>query len=107
MFSTRVPHELTANRLTQAVTDFERAGRPFIDLTASNPTRAGFDYPADLLAPLADPRGRVYSPSPLGLLSARAAVAGDYARHGLDISPDRIVLTASTSDAYSMLFQLL
>src|SRR5262249_22876671 len=93
--------------LTQAVTDFERAGRPFIDLTASNPTRAGFDYPADLLAPLADPRGRVYSPSPLGLLSARAAVASDYARPGLGSSPDRIGLTASTSDAYSMLFKLL
>jgi alanine-synthesizing transaminase len=107
MFSDRVPRELAANRLTEAVADLTRAGRRFIDLTQSNPTRAGFDYPDDLLAPLADPRGLVYAPSPLGLASARAAVARDYARQGLDVAADRIVLTASTSDAYSMLFRLL
>src|SRR5262245_12655525 len=107
MFSDRVPRELTANRLTRAVADLARAGRPFIDLTESNPTRAGFDYPVDLLAPLGDPRALGYAPSPLGLPSARAAIARDYARQGLDVAPDRIVLTASTSDAYSMLFKLL
>ncbi|HMF94830.1 MAG TPA: pyridoxal phosphate-dependent aminotransferase [Vicinamibacterales bacterium] len=107
MFSDRVPRELTVNRLTQAVADFERSGRRVIDLTASNPTRAGFDYPADLLAPLADSRALVYAPSPLGLPSARAAIARDYARQGLDVPPERIVLTASTSDAYSMIFKLL
>jgi hypothetical protein len=37
-----------------------------IDLTASNPTRAGFAYPADLLAPLADPDALRYDPQPLG-----------------------------------------
>jgi alanine-synthesizing transaminase len=107
MFSDRVPRELTPNRLTQAVADLSRAGRRFIDLTESNPTRAGFDYPDDLLAPLADRHALAYAPSPLGLASARAAVARDCARQGLDVSPDRIVLTASTSDAYSMLFKLL
>jgi alanine-synthesizing transaminase len=107
MFSDRVPRELTANRLTQAIADLTRAGRRFIDLTESNPTRAGFDYPDDLLAPLADRRALVYAPSPLGLASARAAGARDCARQGVEVSPDRIVLTASTSDAYSMLFKLL
>jgi alanine-synthesizing transaminase len=107
MFSSRVPRELAANRLTVAVAALKRCGRTFADLTLSNPTRAGFAYPADLLAPLADPRALEYAPSPLGAASARAAVARDYARQGLDLSPDRIVLTASTSDAYSMLFKLL
>jgi aspartate/methionine/tyrosine aminotransferase len=107
MFSDRVPRELAANRLTQAVAGLTRAGRPFTDLTLSNPTRAGFDYPADLLAPLADARALEYAPSPPGLRSAREAVAQDYARQGIDVAADRIVLTASTSDAYSMLFKLL
>jgi alanine-synthesizing transaminase len=108
MFSSRVPRELAANRLTIAVAAQRAAGRrPPIDLTASNPTRAGFDYPHDLLAPLGDPRALEYAPAPFGLRSAREAVARDYARHGLEVAPDRIVLTASTSDAYSMLFKLL
>jgi aspartate/methionine/tyrosine aminotransferase len=107
MFSDRVPRELAANRLTQAVAGLTRAGRQFTDLTLSNPTRAGFEYPDDLLAPLADVRALDYAPSPLGLRSAREAVARDYARQGLDVPADRIVLTASTSDAYSMLFKLL
>src|SRR3954465_41153 len=107
MFSDRVPRELAANRLTQAVAELTRAGRPFTDLTLSNPPRAGFASPADLLAPLADARALEYAPSPLGLRSAREAVAQDYARQGIDVAADRIVLTASTSDAYSMLFKLL
>jgi aspartate/methionine/tyrosine aminotransferase len=78
-----------------------------IDLTESNPTRAGFDYPDDLLAPLADPRGLRYAPSALGALEARRAVAAEYARQGLAVDPARIVLTASSSDAYSLLFKVL
>jgi aspartate/methionine/tyrosine aminotransferase len=107
MFSDRVPHELAANRLTTAVASMRAHARPFVDLTESNPTRAGFDYPADLLEPLGDRRALRYAPSPLGMLEARDAVAGDYARQGMDVPSDRIVLTASTSDAYSILFKLL
>ena len=82
-------------------------GVRYIDLTASNPTRAGFDYPDDLLAPLADPRGLSYRPEPLGALEARSAVAADFARRGIDANPRPIALTASTSEAYSLLFKLL
>jgi hypothetical protein len=85
----------------------EREGRAFVNLTESNPTRAGFDYPADLFASLADRRALVYKPEPFGGIEARRAVARDYARQGLAVSPDRIVLTASTSEAYSLLFKLL
>ena len=106
-FSSRVPTDLGSNRLTQAVQQARAEGRPVVDLTESNPTRAGFEYPPDLLAPLAHPRGLVYEPSPFGLLDARRAVARDYERRGTTISPDRIVLTSSTSDAYSLLFKLL
>src|SRR4029453_9092168 len=83
MFSTRVPANLTPNRLTRALMERRRAGRPVIDLTESNPTRAGFEYPHDLLAPLADARGLIYAPEPFGLIEARRAVSADYARRGI------------------------
>jgi aspartate/methionine/tyrosine aminotransferase len=78
-----------------------------IDLTESNPTRAGFEYPPDLLAPLGEARGLRYAPSPLGAMDARRAVAADYERQGVTVLPERIVLDASTSDGYSLLFKLL
>ena len=107
MFSTRTPPHLAANRLAQALLELQRAGRPIIDLTESNPTRSGFEYPPDLLAPLADARGLAYRPRPFGLIEARRAVAKEYARRGISVPADRIVLTASTSEAYSLLFKLL
>jgi alanine-synthesizing transaminase len=106
-FSSRLPSDRSSNRLTRAVQQAGSESRPLVDLTESNPTRAGFEYPADLLAPLADARSLVYAPSPFGLLEARQAVAREYERRGILVAGDRIVLTASTSDAYSMLFKLL
>jgi aspartate/methionine/tyrosine aminotransferase len=105
-FSSRVPDDLGFNRVALAVQRARAAG-PLLDLTESNPTRAGFQYPPDLLTPLAHPRGLTYQPSPLGLPEARRAVAADYARRGVAIDQDRIVLSASTSDAYSTVFKLL
>ena len=107
MFSSRVPADLAPNRVTGALRARRESGETVIDLTESNPTRAGFDYPADLLEPLGRARGLAYTPAPLGLADARRAIAADYARQGIPVSPDRIVLTASTSDGYSLLFKLL
>jgi alanine-synthesizing transaminase len=107
MFSSRVPADLTPNRLTRAVQRARAAGTRLLDLTATNPTAAAISYPASLLAPLADAGALRYDPSPLGLDSARSAVAREYRRHGINVAPDAIVLTASTSDAYSVLFKLL
>ena len=107
MFSRRVPGELAPNRLTRAVQHARISGAPLLDLTLSNPTAASIPYPSSILDPLADPRGLRYQPAPLGLPDARAAVAGEYARHGINVAPERVVLTASTSEAYSVLFKLL
>jgi aspartate/methionine/tyrosine aminotransferase len=93
--------------LTEAIGRYRSSGRPLTDLTESNPTRAGFDYPADLLAPLANPRGASYLPAPFGLPAARRAVADDYARQDITVPPEQIVLTASSSEAYSLLFKTL
>jgi len=106
-FSSRVPSDLGRNPLARAVADARADGRALVDLTESNPTRAGFDYPDYLLSALADARGLKYEPAPFGLIAARQAVARDYARRGVSVSPERIALTASTSEAYSLLFKLL
>jgi len=107
MFSERVPRSLEPNRITQALRRTRAAGRRLLDITTTNPTTAGFDYPASLLSYLAGSDGLVYRPEPFGLDDARKAVACDYSRRGLDAKTDRIVLTASTSEAYSLLFKLL
>lgn len=107
MFSSRLPPHANPNALTCAVEKLRAAGAAFVDLTESNPTRAGIPYPEDVLAPLADPRALRYEPQPFGLASARAAVAADQRRRGADVDAEQIVLTASTSEAYSWLFKLL
>ena len=76
------------NKLTALLDDKRRAGGSILDLTLSNPTRAGIVYPDDLLAPLADPASRLYEPAPRGLPAARAAVAADHLRRGLAVDPE-------------------
>ncbi len=108
MFSSRLPWDAPHNRLSQALEARRRAGAEILDLTESNPTCAGFSYPADdLLAAFAEPRALVYEPSPAGLASARQAVAAWYGERGCAVDPSRILLTASTSEAYALLFKLL
>ena len=107
MISSRLPKNLEPNAVARLVAAKRRTGVPVIDLTETNPTSAGFSYPKDLLAPLAHPRALDYEPQPLGLWSARAAVASDFRRRGLVISADRVALTSSTSEAYALLFKML
>ncbi len=83
------------------------AGLPIADLTASNPTRCGFTYSERLLEALHDPGALDYDPQPKGSLAAREAVCRYYASHGAVLDPGQIVLTTSTSEAYSFLFHLL
>jgi len=101
--SRRVPADLSLNRLAAAR---ERIGAIPYDLTISNPTACGISYPSDLLAGLADPRGLDYAPDPRGPMAARRAVSAEYKRWGATPDPRRIVLTASTSEAYGFLIRL-
>ena len=107
MFSSRVPGALEPNRLTRTLRRIRSTGATLIDLTVTNPTVAGIEYPPSTLDALGDARSLRYEPTPLGLLDARAAVARDYERLGIKVAPERVVLTASTSEAYSILFKLL
>src|SRR5438552_8255569 len=107
MFSARTGWTRTRNRISALVEGRRRRGAPLVDLTETNPTRAGLRAPADLLAALADPAGLAYDPEPLGRRDAREAVAADARRRGLELDADRVLLTASTSEAYAFAFKLL
>lgn len=107
MFSRRLPPVAERNALTRALDARRAAGIPYADLTQSNPTSAGIPYAPDLLVPLGSSAALAYEPSAFGLPSARAAVAVDYARRGVSVDPADVVLTASTSEAYTWLFKLL
>src|SRR5579862_326763 len=99
---------LAPNPLSLLLEQKRRAGAPVLDLTESNPTRAGFAYPdRAILEALADPAGMRYDPAPRGLAVAREAVAKYYSARGVNVEPARILLTASTSEAYAYLFKLL
>jgi alanine-synthesizing transaminase len=103
MFSRRSDWDAAVNRLTRATLDRRKRGDAILDLTLSNPTRAGIRYPHDELSEVMARAATVpYDPQPLGIRSAREAVARE-----LGADSEDIVITASTSEAYSFLFKLL
>jgi alanine-synthesizing transaminase len=108
MFSDRTNWDLTPNRLSEALAAHRAAGKPLLDLTVSNPTECGFNYNAEeILRAFSNPAALSYEPNPKGLESARRAVAGYYAERGDCVSIDDIILTTSTSEAYSCVFRTL
>ena len=105
MFSSRLNWSVPANPLSRLLAAKRASGTTILDLTESNPTAAGFTYPQErILAALTDPRSLRYEPAPAGILAARSAVSQYYGGR-VDIA--RILLTASTSEAYGLLFKLL
>ncbi len=110
MFSDRTNWKLTRNRLTEALEEARSSGKHVLDLTVSNPTRAGLRYDAPrILQSLSSPQAMDYDPQPKGLLSARTAVADYYqTQHALPhLDPEQVILTTSTSEGYSFVFRLL
>jgi alanine-synthesizing transaminase len=107
-FSSRLPSDLTPNELARIAEAKRCAGTPLIDLTLSNPTRAGFSYDQQaVLGALAKEPLLDYDPGPHGLPAARRAIAEYYRDQGIRIDPQSVFPTASTSEAYSLLFKLL
>lgn len=107
MFSLRLQWDLPPNRLSALLESRRRSGAPILDLTESNPTRAGISYSPAILEAFADPRSLVYDPLPAGSAEARSTVAGYYRERGHDVAPERILITTSTSESYAYLFKLL
>jgi alanine-synthesizing transaminase len=108
MFADRTNWNLKANPLSETLARHRAAGKPLLDLTTSNPTECGFEYDnRTILQALASPASLSYDPDPRGLLGARQAVAAYYAGRGAEVPADSIVLTTSTSEAYSFVFRTL
>jgi len=107
VFSQRTHWDTRPNRLTRALTRKRKAGVRLLDLTESNPTVVGLPPPTDLLALLGAQEGHLYAPTPTGLPRARTAVADAYARRGVPVDPEHVILTASSSEAYAFLFKVL
>ena len=110
MFSHRTNWHLAPNALTRVLKEVRASGEQILDLTISNPTEAGVcPDPEPVLGALVNPEAIRYDPQPRGLLEARKAVCRYYheAHRVFDLDPERIVLTTSTSEAYSYVFRLL
>lgn len=108
MFADRTNWNLEPNRLSEAFARHRVAGKPLIDLTASNPTECGFTYDRErILSALADPQSLSYEPEPKGLLAAREVIVGYYADRGDRVAASDMLLTTSTSEAYSFVFRIL
>jgi alanine-synthesizing transaminase len=108
MFARRTEWNLAANRYSLAVEEARSSGRTLLDLTASNPTTVGLHFEGErILRALQHPRALEYEPASKGILAAREAVAEYYAGWGVALSAERIILTVSTSEAYSYCFRLL
>src|SRR5580765_336072 len=110
MFSDRTNWKLAQNRFTVALEEGQASGGKVLDLTLSNPTRAGLNFDgASILQALASSRALDYDPQSKGLRDARQAVTGYYREEYAvnDLDPEQIVLTTSTSEGYSFVFRLL
>jgi len=108
MFSSRTQWNMLPNSLSRLVAAKRLRGEALLDLTESNPTHCGFSYPEkEILGGLAHPSSLLYQPDPRGLPLARKAIAHYYGTLGVAVNPENIILTASTSEAYSFLFKLL
>jgi len=107
MFSSRLPWDLRRTASHSRSKPVAAPARP--SSTSPNPTHAG----RLLLPGRADSgsalrvRSLFYEPQPAGSAEARAAVAGYYRARGHQVEPERIIVTASTSESYAFLFKLL
>jgi alanine-synthesizing transaminase len=108
VFAQRTNWNLSQNKLASAMAAVIASGATVLDLTASNPTTVGIEYPQEeILKALAQPNSLTYEPAARGMSAAREAVASYYADLGILISREDVVLTVSTSEAYSYVFRLL
>ena len=108
IFPRRTNWPSESNPLSLLVAGYRHEETAFLDLTVSNPTQCGFQYYQDgLLKSLLNPKNLNYEPNPLGLSAAREAITAYYAAQGVKVDPKQIIITASTSEAYSFAFQLL
>lgn len=108
MFSDRTSWNRATNRLSEELARHRAEGKPLFDLSVSNPTECGFFYDNHgIMRALCSPASLQYHPDPRGLSLARLGVVQYYAERDQQVEIDDIILTTSTSEAYSFAFRLL
>jgi alanine-synthesizing transaminase len=109
MFSQRTNWQLSRNKYTQAIEELRATGERIIDLTVSNPTQSGFHYDSTrILGAFQNAQALNYEPEARGLLAARSEVVRYYKEeHSVKLDAGSLLLTTSTSEAYSYVFRLL
>ena len=114
MLSSRLPKDLSPSpffaELEHAKAEVlaECAGAnslPFIDMTVSSPVKAGLPIDLDVAVDEGRAAFGCWNPDAAGWKAAREAVAEYYTERGGHFTPGQIILTASTSEAYSVLFK--
>ncbi|MBF0489753.1 MAG: pyridoxal phosphate-dependent aminotransferase [Candidatus Omnitrophica bacterium] len=106
-FAKRINWSLENNPLSLAIEKMRSDGTPILDLTESNPTRCGFQYPKNWLEELSSSEALTYAPESKGTIKARRAVESYYQQRQYALSPEHLVLTSGTSEGYSFLLKLL
>lgn len=105
MWSKRTAFDRRRNAFSLDLDHRRAIGSTILDLSGSNPTEAGFPYDAEaIVGALADARSMRYRPEPFGLFEARQSVAAALVHPPL---PEQVMLTASTSESYGLMFKLL
>jgi hypothetical protein len=113
MLSSRLPKDLSPSPF---FAELERAkacakkgaaegGLSFIDMTVSSPVKAGLPVEMDAAVETARKDFGCWNPDAAGWKSAREAVVEYYRERGGNFTAGQIILTASTSEAYSVLFK--
>ncbi|WP_061249666.1 pyridoxal phosphate-dependent aminotransferase [Leptospira alstonii] len=106
-FSSRFSFQEGENEFAEILSEYKKNQIRYFDLTVSNPTQAGFQYPAEAIRHGFGTADLItYHPDPRGNFEARKKIQEYYGSKGLEIDPDDLFLTSSSSEAYSYLFKL-
>ena len=105
MLSSRLPKDLSPSPFFVELERAKAESAPFIDMTVSSPVKAGLSV--DLNTAIDEGRKDFgnWNPDAAGWKSAREAVVEYYRERGGNFTAGQIILTASTSEAYSVLFK--
>ena len=113
MLSSRLPKDLSPSPFfaelervkASAKKDSAQGGLSFIDMTVSSPVKAGLPIDLDDVVEEARKDFGCWNPDASGWKTARDAVVEYYRERGGKFTAGQILLTASTSEAYSVLFK--
>ncbi|XDD50119.1 pyridoxal phosphate-dependent aminotransferase [Leptospira sp. WS92.C1] len=107
-FSSRFSFQEGKNEFAVVLSEFKTKKIEYNDLTSSNPTLGGFQYPGEAIRHSFQSSDLIsYNPDPQGNLEARNMIRDYYRSKKLEIDPNDLFLVSSSSEAYSYLFKLL